>query len=256
MKRYMAIGAAVAALGAGATALVQGAAAGGATAAQNDGGLSMMPALIEHSAQPGELAQMTVANRSAAPLAVTVTARPWTQSAAGKVAPNRRARLSGVTIDKSSFTLAPGAEQVVTATLASAPGAGYLYGALEAVGVPTNASKRKGVVLGYRLVGALRIVPAVKKTGLSAGTAKAVNRTAVVPVKNTGNTLDAVSGSVRVKGASGTKNLSLAATKVLPGKTINVPLGSKLAKGSYTATLRLKQGGKNVLSATKKFRVK
>ena len=107
-----------------------------------------------------------------------------------------------------------------------------------------------------RLVGALRILPAAPKTGLTAGTAKAVKGTAVVPVKNTGNTLDAVSGTVRVKSARGTKSISLAATKILPGKTINVPLGSKLAKGSYTATLSLKQRGKTALSATKKFKIK
>ena len=150
-----------------------------------------MPGTIEHGAQPGALATMTVANRSTTPLAVTVTARPWVQSASGKVSPNRRATLPGVSVDKASFTLAPGAEQAVTATLNSAPSAGYLYGAIEAVGVPTDLSKRKGVVLGYRLVGALRILPAAPKTGLTAGTAKAVKGTAVVPVKNTGNTLDA-----------------------------------------------------------------
>ena len=125
------------------------------------------------------------------------------QAASGKVSPNRRATLPGVSVDKTSFTLAPGAEQVVTATLNSAPSAGYLYGAIEAVGVPTDLSKRKGVVLGYRLVGALRILPAAPKTGLTAGTAKAVKGTAVVPVKNTGNTLDAVSGTVRVKSSAG-----------------------------------------------------
>jgi hypothetical protein len=95
------------------------------------------------------------------------------------------------------------------------------------------------VVLGYRLVGSLRILPAAPKTGLTAGKAKAVKRTAVVAVKNTGNTIDAVSGTVRVKSSRGTKRASLQATKILPGKSVNVPLGSKLAKGSYTATLSL-----------------
>ena len=140
----------------------------------------MMPGVIEHGAQPGALATMTVANRSKTPLAVTVAARPWVQAASGKVSPNRRATLPGVSVDKTSFTLAPGAEQQVTATLNSAPSAGYLYGAIEAVGVPTDLAKRKGVVLGYRLVGALRILPAAPKTGLTAGKAKAVKGTAVV----------------------------------------------------------------------------
>jgi hypothetical protein len=254
MKRYMALGAVLAALGAGGTALGQMAV--GSAAQDTAGGLSLMPATIEHNAQPGALTTMTVANRSKTPLAVTVAVRPWVQSASGKVSPNRRATLPGVSVDKTSFTLAPGAEQAVTATLSSSPSAGYLYGAIEAVGVPTDVSKRKGVVLGYRLVGALRILPATPKTGLSAGKAKAVKGTAVVAVKSTGNTLAPVSGTVRVKGTSGTKRIALAATKILPGKSINVPLGSKLAKGSYTATLSLKQGGKTALTATKKFKVK
>jgi hypothetical protein len=255
MKRYMALGAVLAALGAGGTALGQ-IAVGSAAKQDTDGGLSLMPATIEHDAQPGALASMTVANRSKTALTVTVAARPWVQSASGKVAPNRRATLPGVSVDKTSFTLAAGQEQVITASLSSAPSAGFLYGAIEAVGVPTDIAKRKGVVLGYRLVGALRITPSAKKYGLTAGTAKAVKGTAVVPVKNTGNTLDAVSGTVRVKSSGGTKRISLAATKILPGKTINVPLGSKLAKGSYTATLSLKQAGKTALTATKKFKVK
>jgi hypothetical protein len=255
MKRYMALGAVLAALGVGGTALGQ-MAVGSAARQDTAGGLSLMPATIEHGAQPGPLAAMTVANRSKTALEVTVTARPWVQSASGKVSPNRRGSLPGVSIDKTSFTLAPGAEQQVTATLESVPTAGYLYGAIEAVGVPTDLSKRKGVVLGYRLVGALRVLPATPKRGLSAGKAKVVKGTAVVAVKNTGNTLDAVGGTVRVKGSRGTKRLSLAATKILPGKSVNIPLGNKLPKGSYTATLDLKQAGKSALKATKKFSVK
>jgi hypothetical protein len=78
----------------------------------------------------------------------------------------------------------------------------------------------------------------------------------VVPVKNTGNTLDAVSGTVSVKGARGTKNLAIAAVRILPGKSVNVPAGSKLAAGSYTAKVMLNQHGKKALTVTKKFRVK
>ncbi|HWK28602.1 MAG TPA: hypothetical protein VNS09_18695 [Solirubrobacter sp.] len=255
MKRYVALGAVVAALGAGA-ALSQKAAAGGAAAAQDQGGLSMSPSLIVHDAQPGPLATVTVANRSAGPLTVTVTPRPWTQAANGRVSPNRRGKLPGVSVDKSTFTLAAGATQDVTATLGAAPSAGYLYGALEVIGVPTDVAKRKGVVLGYRLVGAVRIPPAKPTYGLKLNNPKTAGGTAVIPVKNTGNTLDAVSGSVRVKGASGTKNLAIAAVRILPGKTVNLPAGTKLSRGAYTATVTLNQRGKKALSATKKFKVK
>ena len=98
MKRYMALGAVLAALGAGGTALGQ-MAVGSAARQDTAGGLSMMPATIEHNAQPGALAAMTVANRSTTPLEVTVTARPWVQAASGKVSPNRRATLPGVSVD-------------------------------------------------------------------------------------------------------------------------------------------------------------
>ena len=37
---------------------------------------------------------------------------------------------------------------------------------------------------------------------------------------------------------------------------MNLPAGTKLAKGSYTATVALKQHGKKALSVTKKFKVK
>ena len=57
-------------------------------------------------------------------------------------------------------TLAPGDSRDVTVTLKSAP-QGYQYGALEVIGLPTDIAKRKGIVTGYRLVGALRYKPAV-----------------------------------------------------------------------------------------------
>jgi hypothetical protein len=255
MKRYMALGAVITALGVGGTALGEKAAAGGA-AAQAIGGLAMTPTLIEHSAQPGVLTSTLVANRSSAPLAVTVAARPWKQAVTGKVSLKRNATLPGITIDKTSFTLAPGAEQVVTATLASAPAAGYQYGGLEVVGVPTDAATRKGVVLGYRLISSLRILPAAPKVALTLGTPKATKGTAVVPVKNAGNTLDPVSGSVDVKSPTGTKRYSFAGTRVLPGSSVNLPAGSKLAKGSYSAKVTLTQRGKKVLTTTKTFKVK
>ena len=110
----MALGAVLVALGAGGAALGQKAAAGGAAAAQNDGGLSVMPAVIEHGAQPGRLATLTVANRSAAPLAVTVTPRPWVQAATGKVSaePARDAAPASASTP-TKFTLAAGAETQV-----------------------------------------------------------------------------------------------------------------------------------------------
>jgi hypothetical protein len=58
-----------------------------------------------------------------------------------------------------------------------------------------------------------------------------------------------------VKDSRGTRNLS-ATIKILPGKTINFPLGTKLQKGSATAKITLRQKSKTVLTSTKKFKVK
>ena len=49
-----------------------------------------------------------------------------------------------------------GCRKKVTVTLSSVPSAGYLYGVLEVIGLPTDLDKLKGVVPGYRLLSALR----------------------------------------------------------------------------------------------------
>ena len=110
-------------------------------------------------------------------------------------------------------------------------------------------------MLGYRVVSAIRLNPAAPKAGVSAGKIKPGKGTATLPVKNTGNTLDAVAIRAEVKDSRGTRNLS-ATIKILPGKTINFPLGTKLQKGSATAKITLRQKSKTVLTSTKKFTVK
>jgi hypothetical protein len=256
MKRNLALGAVIVALGAGSTALAHKAAAGGTAAKQTEGGLSLSPVLIEHNAQPGTLATATVANRSAAPLAVTVTPRPWVQDSTGKVSPNRRKTLPGVSVDQSKFTLAPGSEQQVIVSLNAAPSAGSEYGALEVVGLPTDAAKRKGLILGYRVIGNIHVLPSSPKASLKASKIKVSHGKAVLPVKNTGNTLDPVTGSLSVKDARGTRNAAVHSVKILPGNTINLPLGSKLLKGKATAKVTLKMRGKTVITMNKKFTVK
>ena len=112
-------------------------------------------------------------------------------------------------------------------------------------------------MLGYRLVGALRILPAAPKTGLTAGKAEGRQghgRGAGQEHRQHARRRSAARCASRAP--AGPSAISLAATKILPGKSINVPLGTKLAKGSYTATLSLKQRGKTALTATKKFKVR
>ncbi len=252
MKRWIAVAVAPALLFAGAAAY----AADHTAHASQTGGLSISPALIERTAQPGPVGTVTVTNRSTETLALTVTPRPWTQAASGQVAANRRGTLAGVHVSQTTFTLAPQAAQKVAVTLAGVPAGGALYGALEVVGIPSDAAKRSGVIVGYRLVGTLRLLPAQKKLSLTAGAVKRVGRAVVLPVTNGGNTLDPITGVVQVKGARGTLNDNVSALKILPGKKVNIVLGTGLRSGSYNATVTLKQGGAKLLSAKRKFSVR
>ena len=124
MKRNMAAGRRAAGARRRGRGAEPNAAAGGAAAKQTDGGLSVSPAVIEHNAQPGALATMTVANRSAAPLAITVTPRPWVQDAAGKVSPNRKRRWPASASARRSSRSRPAPQQDVTSASPRRPSAG------------------------------------------------------------------------------------------------------------------------------------
>jgi hypothetical protein len=232
-----------------------------AKAAQASGGLSLSPVMIERPAAVGAANVVTVANKSEDPLAVTVAARPWTQSASGAVSPNRRGTLGAVSLSDDSFTLAPGASKPVTVTLRSAPTGGSLYGALEVVGLPADAKKRKGVTLGYRLLSSLRLNSSTPTYGLKGGsvkvTGKGSKRVVTLSVRNTGNTIEPVTGAVRLRGPLGTQNGTIKATRILPGKTVRLALGTgrSLPAGSYSATITLTQAQKRT-TITKKIRVR
>jgi hypothetical protein len=253
MKRVMALGATGLVLVGGAAAGHK-ATAGGATAAQTTGGLYVSSSTIEAPAKTGAYGPITVANRSAGDLTVTVAPRQWTQATSGDVSPNRRGGLAGVSVSAPSFTLKAGEQRDLTVNVNSIPSAGALYGALEVVGLPADVATRKGLVLGHRIVSSIRLLPATPKTGVAAGTIKAAKGTATLPIKNTGNTLDPVSARIDVKTARGTQRVS-STVKILPGKTINLSLG-KLQKGSASAKITLRQKGKVVVNSTKKFTVK
>jgi len=254
MRRWIAVAAAPAAFLAGGVAL----AADHHTshAAQAGGGLAISPAILVHAPQPGSLGALTVTNRSSAPLSVTVASRPWTQSSSGKFSASRKGTLGSIKLSTSSFTLAPNAEQKVDVSLTAAPAGGALYGALEVIGLPVDAAKRTGVVLGYRLVGSLRLPPAQKKFSLSAGQVKRVGRAVVLPLTNGGNTIEPISGDISVKGARGTLNDNIDDLRILPGKKVNLELATSLKSGAYTATVRLEQGGTKLLTAKRRFSVR
>ena len=141
--------------------------------------------------------------------------------------------------------------------LTSAPAGGSLFGALEVVGLPADHATRKGVVLGYRIVGSLRILPAVPKVSLVVGNAKAVRQDGGAAGQERrqhdrpGQRQGPHPGRQRHA-----RSLDLLDPGILPGKTINVPVGKGLSSGSYTATLTLNQRGKRVVNLKKKFRIK
>jgi hypothetical protein len=222
--------------------------------AQSEGGLWVSPAGIERQAAAGVANPVTVANRSRETLTITVNARPWTQSSSGSTSPNRRRSLRGVTVSDKEFTLAPGATKDLTVTQTSGSS---LFGALEVIGLPRDAEDEKGIVAGYRIVGALRYNPAAPTYKLSAGKAKISKRFIVLPVRNSGNTVESVMGSVSVKGPTGLRRDSIESTRILPRKRVSIPLMStkRLTAGRYRVTVTLRQGDQR-FEVTKRVRVR
>lgn len=229
------------------------------------GGLSISPALVEHLAQPGTVGSIEIKNTTSVPLAIKVAARPWRQARSGAVAPDRRKTLAKqVRVSAGSFTLAPGASRSVAFTLLRAPSGGSLYGAMEVIGTPPKPKKRAGIIAAYRLVGSLRLNPAAARRTLRLKLSaprvvgKGAKRAIKAALRNTGNTVDPVTGTARVSGSRGSRTLSIAAKRIVPGATIDLPLGAVkgLPKGSYRARISLFQAGKPVLSTTRRFRIR
>jgi hypothetical protein len=224
------------------------------------GGLSVTPAVIEHTAARGDTAPIMVINSTSQPLKITVTPRPWAQARSGAVAPDRRRTLlSRLEVSVRSFTLPAGGRRTVTLSVKSVPKSGSLYGSVETIGLPT-AKKKNGITAVYRLISTLRLNPpkAQRRLAVRASSLRLNGRAIVLPVKNTGNTVSPVSGDVRIKGALGTRTGTVRASPILPGATVNLGLGSTkgLPAGTYTVTVALVQDDKKVLRSTRKLRVK
>jgi hypothetical protein len=232
-----------------------------ATTAQ--AGLSVTPAIFESTARSGASGTATVTNSTGRKLRMTVRARPWRQSSrTGDVAADRRRTLAGVSLSASSFTLNAGATRSINVTLRRVPSRRSQYGALDIVGKPTR--KRRGINVTYRLVSSLRFNPTAgaRRLRLSAGAARVAgrgsSRTLVLRVRNAGNTVDPVGGSVNITGGGGGRSGGITSERILPGKSVNVTLASLrgLRKGSYSASVTLTQAGRNRLSVTRRFRIR
>jgi hypothetical protein len=234
-----------------------------ATTAAAAGGLSLKPAVLEQTARRGTSDTVEVVNSSDRKLNVTIAPRPWRQGRTGTVAADRRRTLSRfVRVSDSSFTLDRGDRRTITVTLARVPARDSLYGSLEVIGRPTRP--RKGVNVGYRLIGSLRFNPpgSARKLRLRAGGARVSgrkgNRALTLQVRNAGNTIDPVGGDVVIRGPRGGRSTGISAVRILPGKRVSLELASLngLRPGRYTAAVTLKQRGRNRLSVTRHFHIR
>ena len=226
------------------------------TAAAAQGGVSVTPASIDLTARSGASATATVRNTTAGKLKVTVTPRPWRQARSGAVSANRRRKLARVSVSDRSFSLAAGQSATVRVRLRRVPAAGSLFGALDVVGKP--AKRRPGVNVNYRLVGRLRFNPTTRRYKLAAGSAAVKRRKLTLLVRNKGNTVDPVTGSVRISGPGGGRSGTISGVSILPNGLVRVPVASLsgLRKGSYSAAISLSQGGRKRLATRKTFRIR
>jgi hypothetical protein len=80
----------------------------------------------------------------------------------------------------------------------------------------------------------------------------------VLQVRNRGNTVDPVGGSVDVSGSGGGRSGGITSMRILPGKMVNLKLMSLrgFRRGRYTASVTLAQAGRNRISVTRSFRIR
>jgi hypothetical protein len=203
---------------------------------------------------------VTISNVTGESLKVTVAARPWVQSSSGAVVPNPRSTLAGVHVSAGSFTLASGASKSVTITLAATPKAGSIYGNVDVVGVPAAARQHTAVVVDYQLIASLRLDPSHVTYGAQAGGVVVSGTHArgelSLAVKNTGDTVAPIGGTVHVSGPRGAATATLTAIRILPGATVDLPvlaLHGTLPAGSYTLSGTLTTSGHTVAHVSRPF---
>lgn len=250
-SRRMAGGAAVLA--------VAGAAAGGAIARADNaapvahaaagGGLRLRPDTVQHLARKGNAGKVTITNTTNGTLKTTVTVRPWSQSrTSGKVAANLRVNLSPYVVSlPRTFNLGAHRSRTVTVRVRRTPPHGSLYGALEVFGKQQHVKAHNGIIPQYRIVGRVRLNPRKARPNLKIGTANLIGRgkgrTLILQVRNTGNTLDAVTGTGNITGPM-TRTVNLTPAAIVPGQVVYVKAlnVSGMKKGFYHVRFNVTQG--------------
>jgi hypothetical protein len=241
---------------------VAGAAAGGAIAqadnagpvahAAANGGIVLRPETVEHLARKGNVGKVTIRNTTNGTLKTTVTVRPWNQNrASGKVNVNLRVNLSPYVVSlPRTFNLGAGQSRTVTVRVRRTPLHGSLYGALEVFGKQLHVKAHNGIIPQYRIVGRVRLNPRKARPNLNIGTANLIGRgrgrTLILQVRNTGNTLDAVTGTGSITGPM-SRTVNLTPTAIVPGQVVYVKAlnVSGMKKGFYHVRFNVSQGNRH-----------
>jgi hypothetical protein len=239
---------------------VAGSAVGGVIAQADDsapraeaaqqGGISITPPTVEATAKRGGLGSFTVKNSTKDTFRVTVTIRPWSQNrSTAIVSPNRRASLTPyVRASPQSFDLKPGSRKV-TLNMRRLTSAGSLYGGIQVFAKNKRKKATNGIIPNLEVIGRLRVNPRSKRPNLRVGATDVVgkgnSRSLILAVRNTGNTLDPVTGTVKIAGPTG-RNATIPSVAVVPGQVVYLKGGALngMKGGNYTATWSITQGGK------------
>jgi hypothetical protein len=248
-------------LAAGALGLaVAGTATGGVIARADDsapvarvaqqGGVSITPALVEKTAKRGTIGSVTVKNTTKDTLRITVNVRPWIQNrATGAVVLNTRATLAPyVRASPASFNLAPG-QRTVKLNMVRMTQSGSLYAGFQVFAKQVKAKARNGIIPQWDLRGKLRLNPTSKRPNLKLGSTRVLGRgdgrSLILEVRNLGNTLDPVGGTVNITGPT-PRNANVPQISVVPGQVVQLKGGALkgMKGGNYTASWSITQGGK------------
>jgi hypothetical protein len=214
------------------------------------GGVSITPALVETTAKKGTVGTVTVKNTTKDAMRVTINVRPWIQNRAnGSVVLNTRASLSPyVRASPASFTLKPG-QRKIRFRMVRLTASGSLYAGFQVFAKQVKAKARNGIVPQWDLRGKMRLNPRSKRPNLKLGSTRVLGRgngrSLILEVRNLGNTLDPVGGSVRITGPSA-RNANVPSIAVVPGQVVQLKGGalSGMKAGNYTASWTINQGGR------------
>ena len=254
-----AVGVAVAATATGGVIAQADDSAPRAQAAQQ-GGVAITPAVLEQTARRGRVGTFTVKNTTKDTLRVTVTVRPWIQNrSTAAVALNKNATLTPfVRASPQSFDLRPG-QRTVRLNMRRLTASGSLYGGFQVFAKQKNRRARNGIIPQWDLVGRLRLNPRSKRPNLRLGNTDVVgrgnNRSLILAVRNTGNTLDPVSGTARITGPT-PRNANITQVNVVPGQVVYLKGGSLrgMRAGNYRVSWTVNMGGRR-FTKTANFRL-